>query len=198
MFSSSSSSSDHFRPPRRESSRLTGDALLPPPADDCLCPVVDTPCTVGRCEPFPGSEYPSSWPECSMDRLVLSAEPSGASDWVGNQDVYDTAGGIIHLWIGHSLVRPFRSDDSPIRRIWRYDTNPARYAQVSGVRRSTAYRWKPGIGIAASPCSALRRHGMSECRSVSILSAPPGSIVVQPHHTCSRSQIDVGLQSTAT
>ena len=132
MFSSSSSSSDCFRPLRRESSRLTGDALLPPLADDCLCPVVDTPYTVGRCEPFPGSEYPSSWPECSMVRLVLSAGPSGASDWVGNQDVYDTAGGIIYLWIGHSLVRPFRSDDSPIRRIWRYDTNPPRYAQVSG------------------------------------------------------------------
>ena len=110
-------------------------------------------------------------------------------DWVGNQDVY---GGIIYLWIGHSLVRPFRLDDSPIRRIWRYDTNPPRYAQVSRVRRSAAYRWKPGIGIAASSCSALRRHGMSECRSVSILSAPPGSIVVQPRHTCSRSRIDVG------
>ena len=34
-----------------------------------------------------------------MVRLVLSAGPSGASDWVGNQDVYDTAGGIISLWI---------------------------------------------------------------------------------------------------
>ena len=53
-FSSSSSVIDRFRPLRRESSRLTGDALLPLPADDCLCPGVDTPNTVGRCEPFPG------------------------------------------------------------------------------------------------------------------------------------------------
>ena len=185
--SSSSSSIDRFRPLLRESSRLTGDALLPPPADDCMCPVVDTPYTVGRCKPFPGSGYPSSLLECSMVRLVRSAGPSGASDWVGIQDVYDTAGGIISLWIGHSLVGQFRSDDSPIRRIRRYDTNQPRYVQVSGLRRSAAYRW-----ITASSCSALRRHWMSECRSVSILSAPPGSVVVPPRHTCSRARIEVG------
>ena len=55
-----------------------------------------------------------------------------------------------------------------------------------------AYRWKPSIGIAASSCSAIRRHGMSECCSVSILSAPPGSIVVHLRHTCSCSRMDVG------
>ena len=115
--SSSSSSIDHFRPLLREPSRLTGDALLPPPADDCLCPAVDTPYTVGRCKPFPGSGYPSSLPKCSMVRLLLSAGPSGASDWVGNQDVCNTAGGITSLWIGRRLVGPFRSDDSPIRRM---------------------------------------------------------------------------------
>ena len=59
--SSSSSSIDRFRPLLRDSSRLTGDALLPPPPDDCLCPVVDTP-YIGRCKPFPGSEYPFSLP----------------------------------------------------------------------------------------------------------------------------------------
>ena len=48
--SSSSSLIDRFRPLLRESSRLTGDALLPPPTDDCLCPVVDTSYTVGRCK----------------------------------------------------------------------------------------------------------------------------------------------------
>ena len=57
-----------------------GDALLPPPADDCLRPVVDTPYTVGRCKLFPGSGYPSSLPECLMFRLILSAGPSGGSD----------------------------------------------------------------------------------------------------------------------
>ena len=153
---------------------------------------VDTPNTVGRCELFPGSEYPSSLPACATVRLVLSAGPSGASDWVGSQDLYHSAGGITYLCSGHSLVRPFCSDDSPMRRIGRYESNPPRCAQVSGVRRSAAYRWKPGIWITASSCSAIRRHGMSECRSVSILSAPPGSIVVQPRHTCSRSRIDVG------
>ena len=153
---------------------------------------MDTPYTEGRGKPFPGSGYPSSLPECSMVRLILSAGPSGASNWVGDLDVYDTAGGINSLWIGHSLVGPFRSDDSPIRRIRRYDTNQPCYVQVSGLRRSAAYRWKPGIGITASSCSAIRRHGRSECRSVSILSAPPGSVVVQPRHTCSRTWIDVG------
>ena len=181
-------------PPQKlpESSRPTGDALLPPLADDCLCPSVDTPDTVGRCEPFPGSEYPSSLPACATVRLVLSAGPSGASDWVGSQDLYHTAGGITSLCIVRSLVRPFCSDDSPTRSIRRYESNPPRYAQVSGVRRSAAYRWKPGIGITASSCSALRWRGMSEGRSVSILSAPPGIIVVQLRHTCSRSRMDVG------
>ena len=59
-FSSSSSSIDRFQPLRRESSRPTGDALLPPPADDCLFPGVNAPNIVGHCKPFPGSEYPSS------------------------------------------------------------------------------------------------------------------------------------------
>ena len=53
--SSSSSSIDRFRPLCRESSRPTGDALLPPPAVDCLCPGLDTPDSVGRREPFPNT-----------------------------------------------------------------------------------------------------------------------------------------------
>ena len=69
-FSSSSSLFDRFRPFRRESSRLTGDALLPPLVDDCLCPGVDTPNTVGRGEPFPGSEYPSSLLACTVSRTL--------------------------------------------------------------------------------------------------------------------------------
>ena len=46
--SSSSSLIDRFRPLCRESSRPTGDALLPPPVDDCLCPGVDTSAVVSR------------------------------------------------------------------------------------------------------------------------------------------------------
>ena len=105
---------DRFQPLRRESSRPTGDTLLRPPPDDCLCPGVDTLDAVGRCEPFPGSEYPSSLPACATVRLVLLAGPSGASDWVGSQVLYHITGGIIYLCISHSLGRPFRSDESPI------------------------------------------------------------------------------------
>ena len=159
-FSSSSSSIDRFQPLRRESSRPTGDALLPPQADDCLFPGVDAPNTDGRCEPFPGSEYPPL-PACAMVRLVLSAGPSGASDSVGCQELYDTARGITYLCISQSLVRPFRADDSTIRRIRRYENCPPRYAQVIGVRRSAVFRWKPGIGITASSYSSLRQHRMS-------------------------------------
>ena len=81
---------------------------------------------------------------CQPDHPVL---PTGSVVRIFSH----TAGGITYLCIGHSLVRPFRLDDSPIRRIRRYETNPPRYA-----------RWKPGIGITASSCSALRRRGMSE------------------------------------
>ena len=98
--SSSSSSIDRFRPLLRESS---------PPADDCLCPVIDTPDSVGHCEPFPGSEYPIYSPACETVRLVLSAGPSGVSDWVSGRDLCNTAGGIIYLCIDQSLVRPICS-----------------------------------------------------------------------------------------
>ena len=114
--SSTSSSIDRFRPLCRESPRPTGDALLLPPADDCLCPGLHTPDSVGRRESFPGSEYPSSLPACATVRLVLSAG-------VGSQDLCHTAGGITYLCSGHSLVRPFCSDDSPMRRIGRYESN---------------------------------------------------------------------------
>ena len=213
-FSLSSSWIDRFRPLLRESSRLMGDALLPLPADDCLCSFVDTPDSVGHCEPFPGSEYRVPLPASATVRLVLSAGSSGASDWVGSQDLYHTAGEIIYLCIDHSLVRPIFSDDSPIRGSRGYEKNPPRYALVGGVRRSAAYRWKPGIGITASSCSALRRRGLSECRSgwmhrlfwfrqhwatlcvchqsLYILGALPGIMVIQPSHTCSRSRMNVG------
>ena len=94
-----------------------------------------------------------------------------------------SARGITYLCISHCL-RPFRSDDSPIRRIGRYETCHPRYAQVIGVRRSAVFQWKPGIGIAASSYSPLRRRG--------ILSAPPSVSPVQPRHTCSRPRVEVG------
>ena len=160
-FSSSSLSLDRYPPLLGNALPLAGGALLPPPADDCLFPGVDVPNTVGRCEPFPGSEYPSSLPACATVRAVLSAGPSGAPDWVGCQDLYDTARGITYLCISHSLVRPFRSDDSSIRRIRRDETSSPRYAQILGFRRSAVSRWKPGIRSTASSYSVLRQRRMS-------------------------------------
>ena len=50
-----------------------------------------------RCEPFQGPESPSSLPACATVQAVLSAGPSGDPDWVGFQDLYDTARGIFDL-----------------------------------------------------------------------------------------------------
>ena len=70
-FSSSSFSLDRFQPLRGRTSPPTGEALLPPPADDCLIPCLDDPNTAVRCETFPGSEYPSSLPACATVRAGL-------------------------------------------------------------------------------------------------------------------------------
>ena len=94
---------DRFQPLRGKISPPTDEALLPPPADDCLIPCLDDPNTAVRCETLPGSEYPSSLPACATVWAVLSAGPSDASDWVGYQDLYDAAGGIIDL---HSARDP--------------------------------------------------------------------------------------------
>ena len=66
-FTSSSFSIDRFQPLCRESSR--------PLADDCLFSGVDTPNTVGRCEPFPGSEYPSFWLHVRRSGLCCQPDP---------------------------------------------------------------------------------------------------------------------------
>ena len=137
-FSSSSFSIDRFQPLRGKTSPPTEEALLPPPADDCLAPGLDDPNTAMRCEPFPGSEYPFSLPACATVRDVLSAGPSGAPDWVGFQDLYDTA-----------------------RGTKRDDTSTPHYVQILGVRRSAVYRWKPGIWFAAASYSVSGRRRMS-------------------------------------
>ena len=87
-FSSSSFSLDRFQPLRGKTSPPTDEALLPPPADDCLVPGLDDPNTAVRYGPFPWSEYPSSLPAYATVRAVISAGPSGAPDWVGFQDLY--------------------------------------------------------------------------------------------------------------
>ena len=160
-FSSSSFSLDRFQPLRGKTSPPTDEALLPPPADDCLVSGLDDPNTAVRCEPFPGSEYPSSLPECATVRAVLSAGLSGAPDWVGFQDIYDTARGIIDLCECPIFVRPPRRDDFPIRVSKRDHTSSPRYVQILGVRRSAVYRWKPGIWFAAASYSVPGRRMMS-------------------------------------
>ena len=137
------------------------EARLPPPADDCLAPGLDYPNTAVRCEPFPGSEYPSSLPACATVWAVLSAGPSGASDWVSFQDLYDTARGIIDLCECPIFVRPLRCDDFPIGGTKRDDTSTLRYVQILGVRRSAVYRWKPGIWFATASYSVPGHRRMS-------------------------------------
>ena len=152
-FSSPSFSIDRFQPLRGNSSPPTGKARLPPPAVDCLVSSLEDPNIAVRHEPCPGSESPCDLPAYATVQAVPSAGPSGAPDWVGCQDLYDTARGITYLCISHSLVRPFRSDDSPFRRIRSDETSSLRYAQVLRVRRSAVFRWKPGLHIVAASYS---------------------------------------------
>ena len=139
-FSSSSFSLDRLQPLRERISHPMGEALLPPPADDCLIPCLDDPNTAVRCETFPGSEYPASLPACATFRAVLSAGPADASDWVGYQDLYDAAGGIIDLCSAHD---PGEGRVIAVR-------TAGLSVQILGVRRSAVFRWKPGIRIATS------------------------------------------------
>ena len=166
-FSSSSFSLEHLQPPRGKISPPTGEALLPPPADDCLIPCLDDTNTVVQCETFPGSEYPSSLPACATVRAMLSAGPSDASDWVGYQDLYDAAGGIIDLCNAR--------DPGEGRGI---AVGTAELSvQILRVRRSAVFRWKPGIRIGTSSYSALRQLRMS-------------GVVPSPILTC-RSRLDL-------
>ena len=96
-YSSSSFSLDHCQPLRGNTSPPVGEALLPPPADDCVVSGLDDPNTAVRRELFPGSESPCSLPAYATVRAVLLVGPFGAFDWVGFQDLYDTARGIIDL-----------------------------------------------------------------------------------------------------
>ena len=86
-----------------------------------------------------------------MQRSGLSAGPSDASDWVGYQDLYDAAGGIIGLCSAR---------DPGEGRVIAVGTAELS-VQILGVGRSAVFRWKPGIRIATSSYSALRQHRMS-------------------------------------
>ena len=136
-YSSSSFSFDCFQPLRGNTSPPSGEARLPPPADDCMVSGLNT---AVRCELFPGSESLCSLPTCATVRAVLSAGPSGASDWVGFQDLYDTARGIIDLCNTHD------PGGGRVITLWTAESS----VQILGVRRSAVFRWKPGIWMAAA------------------------------------------------
>ena len=150
-FLSSSFSLDRFQPLWGKTSPPMGEALLPPPADDRLVLGLDDPNTAVRCEPFLGSESPSSLPACATVRAVLSAGPSGASDWVGFQDFYDTARGIFDLCNAHD------PGGGRVRTVWTAES----FMQILGVLRSAVYRWK----VETRPmdcCRFLFRPGSSQ------------------------------------
>ena len=92
-----------FKPPRGSTSPPAGGTLLPTTADGCVVSGLGDPITAAWCEQYPGSESPWSLPVCVAVRLILSAGPSGASDWVGFEDICSTAGGILDLCTSHGL-----------------------------------------------------------------------------------------------
>ena len=92
--------------------------------------IVDVPNTAGRCELFPGSESLCSLLACATVRSVLFAGPSGASDWVGFQDLYDTAGGII------DLCKARDPGGGRVITVWTAESS----VQILGVRRSAVFR----------------------------------------------------------
>ena len=120
-------------------------------ADDCVASGLDDPNIAVRCELFPGSESLCSLLACATVRDVLSAGPSGASDWVGFQDLYDSARGIIDLC----------NDREPrggrVITIWTAES-PVR---ILGVQWFAVYRWKPGISVAATSYSVPGHRRMS-------------------------------------
>ena len=99
---------------------------------------------------LPGSESPSSLTACATVRAVLSAGPSGDPNWVGFQDLYDTARGIFDLCNARD------PGGGRVRTVWTAES----FMQILGVRRSAVYRWKPGLCIAAASYSGQGRHNM--------------------------------------
>ena len=149
--SSPSLSLDHVQPLRGNTSPPAGEALLQPPADDCVVSGLGDPNTAAWCEQYPGSESPWSLPECATVRVLLSTGPSGASDWVGFEDLYHTAGGIIDLCNSRG------PGGGRVITVWTAESS----VHILGVQRSAVYRWKPGIWIAAASYSVPGQRRMS-------------------------------------
>ena len=131
------------QPLRGTTSPPPGEALLLPPADNCLIPGLADPNTAVRCEPFPGSEPPCYLPAYATVRAVPPAGPSGSSDWVGFQDIYVSASETF------DLCNARNPGGGRVTTLW----NAESFMQVLGVRRSVVFRWKPGLRIAAASYS---------------------------------------------
>ena len=150
--SSPSLSLDRVQPLRGNTSPPAGEALLQPPADDCVASGLGDPNTAAWCEQYPGSESPWSLPGCATVQALLSTGPSGASDWVGFEDLYHTAGGIIDLCNSRG------PGGGRVITVWTAESS----VQILGVRRSAVvYRGKPGIWIAAASYSVPGQRRMS-------------------------------------
>ena len=164
-----------FQPLRGNTLPPAGEALLQPPADDCVASGLGDPNTAAWCEQYPGSESPWSLPGCATVRALLSAGPSGASDWVDFEDLYHTAGGIIDLCNSRG------PGGGRVITVWTAELS----VQILGVQRYAVYRWKPGIWIAAASYSVPGQRRMSgvvpapvsACRSCWTMNAVPGGIV---------------------
>ena len=176
--SSPSLSLDRVQPLRGNTSPPAGEALLQPPADDCVGSGFGDPNTAAWCEQYPGTESLWSLPGCATVRALLSSGPSGASDWVGFEDLYHTAGGIIVLCNSRS------PGEGRVIIVWTAELS----VQILGVRQSAVYRWKPGIWIAATSYSVPGQRRMSgvvpapvsACRSCLDYECCSGGIYVTP------------------
>ena len=127
------------RPTREDGAAPSEGVLLPTRLEDFDDSVLGDPISYARFEQFLGSESPSSLPACATVRAVLSAGPSGAPDWVGFQDLYDTARGIF------DLCNASDPGGGRVRTVWTAEL----FMQILGVRRSAVYMWKPGLISAA-------------------------------------------------
>ena len=142
---------------------------MPPPADDRLIPGLEDPSTAVRHDPYPGSEFLCDLPACATVQAVPSAGPSGASDWVGLQDIYVSAREIFDLCNARD------PGGGRVTILWTAES----WMRLLGVRRSAVYRWKRKIsGVAPAPVSVCCSHSEYVCCSGGV-TVPRSDCVIQ-------------------
>ena len=137
---------------------------MQPPTDDCVASGLGDPNTAAWCEQYSGSESPWSVPGCATVRALLSTGPSGASDWVGFEDIYHTAGGIIDLCNSRG------PGGGRVITVWTAEWIAATSFSVPGQRRMS--------GVVPAPVSACRSCLDYECCSGGI-KLPRSDCVIQ-------------------